>query len=161
MGIVETALKYEGFPTMKYQDPDVGNTPKAFDCSGFVQWVLLESGIAIPNVPGTDRMLRHAANFFDSLGFYIHEECREPGDLLFMSRVGYRPTHVAVYLGDDEMIHVTRKTGVARAVISDYCGERQPKFRPEKGYPQIYVRNPIGYKRVEISPGDRPQEPHQ
>jgi len=157
--IIKTALKYEGFDSMKYQSPDIGNKPPIFDCSGFFQWVLLESGIAIPNVPGSDTRIRHTHEFFDFFGILVHAQVRMPGDAIFLSKNGVRPTHIGIYLGDGKMIHCP---GVEDRVVEvrsldEFLKSKPLKFQ-DNGNPQLYVKNPIGYKRAAIPRNDKYQE---
>lgn len=150
--IVYTALKYEGASAVRYRTPDTGNKPEGFDCSGFFQWVLLESGIFVPMVPTTQRILRHSEEYFDFLGFLVHEPFRQPGDAIFFSKNGYRPSHVGIYVGEGNMIHSPGRddTNVCVCPVDALCGKDYIKFDSKKGYPQIYSTNPIGYKRVAL-----------
>lgn len=81
-----------------------GSTPEGFDCSGLVQYVFAQSGIALPR---TTRE-QHAA------GAGIDVDDIEPGDLLFYRFEGGKVDHVAIYLGDGEAIHAPAR---GRAVI--------------------------------------------
>lgn len=158
--LVNIALKYEGFPSARYIPPGAfGNTPKAFDCSGFVQWALLESGIVIPNIPNTNRLIRHSEEFFDFLGFAVHEPAILPGDLVFFSKNGCKPSHLGIYIGKGNMIHSPGMDGkkVCIREVDDFCKKNKLKFKPKIGYPQIYFYNPIGYKRVALPVATRYQ----
>lgn len=160
--LVEIALKYEGFPSMRYISHGVsGNTPKAFDCSGYVQWIILKSGMPLPDVPNTKRPLRHSEEFFDFLGFAIHERAAAPGDLVFFSKNGVKPSHLGIYIGDGKMIHSPGMEGkkVCAREIDDFCVKNKLKFNPASGHQQIYFNNPIGYKRVALPSGERFQMP--
>ncbi|HKX24093.1 MAG TPA: NlpC/P60 family protein, partial [Candidatus Saccharimonadales bacterium] len=85
---------------MKYRNPEEGQSPeRGFDCSGFVRFVLSAAGLAVPSFIGQDgleRPTRHANEFWDSYGIPIHDEARQPGDLIFFSREGDRPTHIGI-----------------------------------------------------------------
>lgn len=156
--LVDIALEYEGFPSVRYVEPgNLGNTQKAFDCSGFVQWVILKSGICVPKVPNTDRIIRRSEEFFDFLGFAIHEPAVQPGDLVFFSKNGCRPSHLGIYIGDGNMIHSPGMDGkkVCIRSIDDFC--KKNKLRLKEGNLQIYFDNPIGYKRVTSPSGVRYQ----
>lgn len=146
--MVQIALRYEGFPSIKYTGSETGNTPEGFDCSGFIQFVLNEAGILIPVYRMTNKRIRHSKEFFDHFGILVHEEAGQPGDLVFFTRKGIRPTHVGMYLGDKNMIHSPGSKGrfVTITSIEDYIKKNHIRF--SKGErPVIYVRNPIGYKR--------------
>ena len=74
-----------------------GETPSAFDCSGFVQWVFGEYGIAMP------RTAREQAGVGDAPPY---DGELQPGDLLFF----YGPRgaqHIAIYVGRDSIIHAS------------------------------------------------------
>jgi cell wall-associated NlpC family hydrolase len=71
--------------------------PKAFDCSGLVQWSFAQAGIVVPRV-ADDQALAGPAVPVSQL---------EPGDLLFYRTESNRPgyiSHVAIYLGNGWMI---------------------------------------------------------
>lgn len=158
--LVDIALKYDGFPSVRYVQPGThGNTPKAFDCSGFVQWVILESGISVPKVPNTDRIIRHSEEFFDFLGFLIHKPAVQPGDLVFFSKNGCRPSHLGIYIGEGNMIHSPGMDGKKVVVrsVEDFCKKNRLRFKPKEESVQIYFDNPIGYKRVTSPSGVRYQ----
>ena len=157
--LVEIAFKYIDCPSVPYIGPDVGNNPKGFDCSGFVQWVLKESKIEIPRISNWNE-LRHSEQFFDFFGVSVHPQFIQKGDLMFFSRNGYRPSHIGIYLGEDKMIHSPGKNNQKVCIysISDFCKENPLIFSPKDGFPQIYSENPIGYKRVSRLLEDRYQE---
>ena len=68
------------------------NPARGFDCSGLVQWVAAEQGIHLPRTAAAQSTVgERVASLADA----------QPGDLLFF----YSPvSHVAIYLGNDEMI---------------------------------------------------------
>lgn len=72
-----------------------GTTPRGFDCSGFVQYLYRQEGIHLP---------RTARAQYASLK---PTEEPKPGDLLYFRR-GRHITHVAMYIGHNQMIHVPR-----------------------------------------------------
>lgn len=81
-----------------------GATPAGFDCSGLVQYVYREAGIALP---------RTTIEQYQS-GRRVKLRDLEPGDLLFY-RFDRRPVdHVAIYLGDGQAVHAPAN---GRAVI--------------------------------------------
>ena len=159
---VDLALQYIGYPSKRWTSPDTGNTPPSFDCSGFVQYILLESGISLPSLPGTDSVVRHTEEFFDFYGIPIHPQARKRGDLVFFSRNGTRPTHMGIYLEDNTFLH---SQGITDGIIqSCYIDGRiaGPIAFTSTKYPQLYFYNPIGYKRpIDYTPGSRRQLPIQ
>jgi len=107
--VTEIAERYVGVP-YKYG----GTTSDGFDCSGFVQYVFKQKGIAIPRIPAD------MAAISDKIDF---KEIR-PGDLVYFkgsnansSEIG----HVALVIESDgtnfKMIHSTSSKGV---IISDF-----------------------------------------
>lgn len=87
-----------------------GRTPAGYDCSAFVQQVLLEQGVALP---------RDAKD--------QHRRCRKlpagggasPGDLVFFRRPGEAPSHVGIALGDNYFAHCRGRVQVASADPAD------------------------------------------
>jgi peptidoglycan DL-endopeptidase CwlO len=74
-----------------------GAGPSVFDCSGLVQWSMRQAGIVMPRV-AVDQA---------QTGPLIPLTNLEPGDLLFYHTDPTAPTyisHVAIYLGNDEML---------------------------------------------------------
>jgi len=72
-----------------------GSGPKAFDCSGLVQFVYDEVGIEVPRT--TAEQFREAEPVkLDELA---------PGDLLFFKIHGKRVSHVGIYTGSGRFIH--------------------------------------------------------
>jgi cell wall-associated NlpC family hydrolase len=73
------------------------NGPKAFDCSGLVQWSFAQAGVVMPRV-AADQARTGPAVPISRLA---------PGDLLFYHTDPTAPdyiSHVAIYLGDGKMI---------------------------------------------------------
>ena len=75
--------------------------PNSFDCSGLTYYVYKNAaGITLP---------RTAAAQYGSAGVYVSRSNLQPGDLIFSSTDGSgRVTHVAIYIGDGQMIHAPR-----------------------------------------------------
>jgi peptidoglycan DL-endopeptidase CwlO len=74
-----------------------GDGPNVFDCSGLVQWSLAQAGVAMPRVAAEQALT----------GPEVPLSRLEPGDLLFYHTDPTAPgyiSHVAIYLGDGEMI---------------------------------------------------------
>lgn len=101
--IVDYALQFVGNPYV-YGGTSLTN---GADCSGFVQSVFANFGYGLPRVAGdqayggTDRALEEI----------------EAGDLIFYGS-GSSITHVALYIGDGQIVHAsTAATGIK---VSDY-----------------------------------------
>ena len=92
-----------------------GKTPATgFDCSGFVQYVFGRNSV---NLPRTSRQQatagRALATRVDSL---------KPGDLMLFSSQGVRIDHVAIYVGNNRMLHSS--AGAAKVVYDDLTTAR-------------------------------------
>lgn len=74
-----------------------GNTPKGFDCSGYVQYVMANFGVIMPRT-STEQY---------SIGARVAKSELLPGDLVFFkySKSSYRLNHVGIYVGDGNFIH--------------------------------------------------------
>jgi cell wall-associated NlpC family hydrolase len=100
--VIRTANRYEG---IRYSYGGASPT-RGFDCSGFVQYVFSRHGVALP------RTSRQIAELGEPVPLN-RDDLRE-GDLLFFAGNGTRIDHVAIYLGDDQMIHSTASGGGVR-----------------------------------------------
>ena len=74
-----------------------GSTPSGFDCSGFVQYVYRDHGVALPR---TSRQMAHAGAPVPADVSWLRE-----GDLMLFASNGSRIDHVAIYAGDNRIIH--------------------------------------------------------
>lgn len=90
--------------------------PKAFDCSGLVQFVHEELGIYAPRTAA--EQYRAAAP--------VRLEDLEPGDLLFFRISGKRISHVAIYAGSGRFVHApqTGRPIELRLLDDDYYKPR-------------------------------------
>ena len=90
-GLLDIALQQQGVP-YRYG----GNTPKrGFDCSGLIQFSYAQVGKRIPRTTKQQFQSRQPVSLSQI----------RPGDLLFYATEGRRPGHVALYIGQGEMIH--------------------------------------------------------
>jgi peptidoglycan DL-endopeptidase LytE len=81
-----------------------GETPAAgFDCSGFVQYVYGRHGIELP------RTSRLQATAGQSLPPGVAG--LQPGDLLLFASTGKAVNHVAIYVGDNRILHSSAGAG--------------------------------------------------
>jgi cell wall-associated NlpC family hydrolase len=92
-----------------------GGTPAAgFDCSGFVQYVFARNGVDLPRTSRQQATAGHAvAARVDSL---------KPGDLMLFSSKGGRIDHVAIYMGNNRMLHSS--AGAGKVVYDDLTTAR-------------------------------------
>lgn len=89
------AEKYLGYPYVWG-----GSSPPNFDCSGFVSWVVDQSGVG--------HVGRQTAQGLYNLCTPIPKESLRPGDLVFFTGTysSANPvTHVGIYVGGGRMIH--------------------------------------------------------
>lgn len=107
--IADFALQFYGYPYVW-----AGNTPAGFDCSGFTQYVVLNTvGIDIGH--GTAGQLAYGA--------YVEWGAWLPGDLVyFAGTYDAGISHTGIYIGDGQMIHAENEgTGVTiSSLYSDY-----------------------------------------
>jgi cell wall-associated NlpC family hydrolase len=97
--IVRRALDLRGVP---YRNG--GADPKGFDCSGLVQYVFAQEGIAVP------REVREQVR----VGSEVRLAGIQPGDLIFFRTTGTGPSHVGISIGGDEFVHAPSTRGVVR-----------------------------------------------
>jgi murein DD-endopeptidase len=97
--VVETALGLRGVP---YRSG--GSDPSGFDCSGFVQYVFGQHGIALP------REVREQVRVGDE----VRLAGIQAGDLIFFAIGGGTASHVGVAIGGDEFVHAPSERGVVR-----------------------------------------------
>jgi len=107
--IITTAKQYLGVPYVYG-----AMSPSAFDCSGFVRYVYQQA--ANLTVPRSSRD-------YISAGSRITLHSAQPGDILVYDTVGGRPSHVAIYLGNDQFIHAA-SAGTKTGVIISQLQER-------------------------------------
>lgn len=95
-----------------------GETPGAFDCSGFVQYVFGEYGITLP------RTARQQAGIGDA----PRPGDLRAGDLLFFYG-GNGAQHIAIYVGADTIIHASSAARVVRLDVLTGKRTRETWFR--------------------------------
>lgn len=98
-GIMATAKRYVG-THYRYggESPTTG-----FDCSGFVHYVYAKHGVELPR---TSRLQARAG---DALPLTV--EALQPGDLLLFASSGTRVNHVAIYVGNNRILHSSAGAG--------------------------------------------------
>jgi cell wall-associated NlpC family hydrolase len=75
-----------------------GDTPRGFDCSGFVRYVYRKAA---------DLTLPHSARRLFTTGRPVSRGQELPSDLIFYNTGGGGPTHVGIYLGKGWFIHAS------------------------------------------------------
>ena len=98
------------------------NGPYSFDCSGFTRYVLGKQGVNLP----------HSAAQQARMGRFVRRGGLMPGDLVFFNTMGRGVSHVAVYVGDNKVVHATNPhDGVVVSSLSErywsarYVGARR------------------------------------
>ena len=109
--IVGTALGLRGVP---YRNG--GSDPRGFDCSGLIEYVFGQHGIAVPRT--VEELYRAATD--------VSSQDIQAGDLLFFDTTGNGPSHVGMAIGGDEFIHAPSGAGVVRVerLGTAYWGQR-------------------------------------
>ncbi len=103
--ILATAMKYIGVP---YQWG--GTSPKGFDCSGFTHYVMLQHNVIIPRV---------ARNQYYDAGTWVAWNSLKPGDLVFFTTYAPGPSHVGIYIGNNQFIHSSSSKGVVISSLTN------------------------------------------
>ena len=109
--VVALALSLRGTP---YRDG--GSDLAGFDCSGFVQWVFAQQGLALP------REVKQQYR----VGRDIDTDDIRAGDLVFFETVSPGASHVGIALGGGEFVHAPSSRGVVRVerYTSGYWADR-------------------------------------
>ena len=90
--IVDFALQFVGYPYVW-----AGNTPSGFDCSGFTQYVTL-------NTVGID--IGHGTAGQVNYGYWVDAANLQPGDYVyFAGTFGDGISHTGIYIGDGQFVH--------------------------------------------------------
>ena len=97
--VVSLALSLRGTP---YRNG--GSDLAGFDCSGFVQWVFAQQGVALP------REVKQQYR----VGRDIDTGDVKAGDLVFFETVSPGASHVGIALGGGEFVHAPSSRGVVR-----------------------------------------------
>lgn len=98
-----------------------GSDPSGFDCSGLVQFVFAQHGIAMP------RDVRRQYQ----VGYEIDAQDVRPGDLLFFKTAADGASHVAIAIDDRSFVHAPNSRGVVRVdrLSTPYWSKRLLGFR--------------------------------
>ena len=96
-----------------------GRSPAGYDCSAFVQQVLLEQGTSLP------RDAREQCRRSRRLA-----EAERPGDLAFFRRPGEAPSHVGIALGGGYYAHCRGRVAIASIEPSNplFDKDLKPQF---------------------------------
>ena len=122
--VLSTADQYVG---VKYTWG--GNTPSSgFDCSGFTKYVFAKHGIQLPR---TSREQSRAGD-----GVRVDPGAMLPGDIILFAEPGEAISHVAIYVGNGEIIHAS----------SAYKGVNYLDLNTSRG--DWYVQNMVAVRRL-------------
>jgi cell wall-associated NlpC family hydrolase len=108
--VLATAERYLGV-RYRYGGASPGG---GFDCSGFVQYIFGRNGVALP------RTSRQQATAGRALAVTV--DSLKPGDLMLFSSRGVRIDHIAVYVGNNRMMHSS--AGAGKVVYDDLSTPR-------------------------------------
>jgi len=115
--MVRTALSMRGY---RYRFGGSGRG--GFDCSGFVKHLYAKTmGVKLPRTAAAQ----------SRVGKAVSRKDLKPGDLLFFRSRGRRVGHVAMYVGNDKIVHAAnRRTGVTTdRLFGGYWGKRLVSIR--------------------------------
>ncbi|MCR4601297.1 MAG: C40 family peptidase [Clostridia bacterium] len=91
-----------------------GKSPSGFDCSGFVNYVMIQSGVWSSFYGSCDGLKGHTTT--------ISKSAAQKGDLVFFSgtySTSKTYTHVGIYLGNGQFIHSSSSKGVTVSSLSE------------------------------------------
>ena len=123
--VVRTASRYKGVP---YSFG--GTTPRAFDCSGYVQYVFRQHRAQLPRT----------ADLQYEKGLFVTQRQLKPGDLVFFSTYEPGASHVGIYAGHGLFWNATSSRGVRLCSLSDdywksrYYGAKRVLVPVHKSY---------------------------
>jgi len=113
------------------------NGPTSFDCSGLVQWSLAQAGVVMPRVAADQAQTGPAVSLSELA----------PGDLLFYHTDPTAPgyiSHVAIYLGDGEMIQAPEPGLDVQVVPADFGSEFAGAIQVDPRVAAAVAGNPAG-----------------
>ena len=112
--LIKAGLKYLGRP---YEFGASNNQTKTFDCSSFTQRAFKDIGIEIKR--------SSRSQYAYPPGQYIEKSKIKRGDLLFFDYAkDGRIDHVAIYYGNNKLLHTYRPEGVEVGDFSEYWHDR-------------------------------------
>jgi peptidoglycan endopeptidase LytE len=80
-----------------------GTTPSGFDCSGFIGYTFKQAGKTLP---------RTTAQIYKE-GTSVSKSNLQKGDLVYFQTYKKGPSHMGIYLGNNEFIHSSSSKGVS------------------------------------------------
>ena len=107
--IITTAAKYKGVP-YKFG----GTTPKAFDCSGYVQYVFAQHKAKLPRMADAQCLE----------GIFVLKKDLKEGDLVFFTTYEPGASHVGIYAGKDKFWNASSHGVMLSSLKEKYWSER-------------------------------------
>ncbi|GAB4073617.1 hypothetical protein GCM10028778_11200 [Barrientosiimonas marina] len=90
-----------------------GESPDGFDCSGFIQYIFQMEDKSVPRTVS------------EMWNFTAHVNSPSIGDLVFFETYKPGPSHMGIYIGNDQFIHAGESRGVEKSKLSNsYWNER-------------------------------------
>ncbi|MBR0087007.1 MAG: C40 family peptidase [Lachnospiraceae bacterium] len=107
--VIEWGMQYLGTPYVFG-----GNSMAGLDCSYFSLACMRQAGVSLPRL-SIEQSQRGAlvGSFYDAV----------PGDLFFYNSHGRGVDHVAIYIGDNKILHASQSIGCVSISVYNYCGE--------------------------------------
>ncbi len=140
--LVKESLKYIWAKRRSYTSREEWMSPETwFDCSGFITFLLKQFGLSKDGI-------RHSNEYFDRYWVLIHNDKVKAWDLVFFSWKGKRPEHMWMMISQTQYIHCSQKN---KWVAIDDMIVKPIKIWDD----QIYISNPIWFKRISLNFGDR------
>lgn len=102
--LIATASKYKGV-AYKFG----GTTAKAFDCSGYVQYVFAQHKAKLPRL-ADEQCLE---------GIFVLKKDLQEGDLVFFTTYAAGASHVGIYAGKDQFWHASSSHGVMLSSLQE------------------------------------------
>ncbi|HEY6102741.1 MAG TPA: LysM peptidoglycan-binding domain-containing protein [bacterium] len=87
-----------------------GMSPRGFDCSGFIGYVMRAVGVSVPRT--TDAMW--------ATGRVVTREQLKVGDVVFFTTTRPGPSHAGIYIGNNQFIHASSGFGRVTVTSLDY-----------------------------------------
>lgn len=106
--IITTAAKYKGVP-YKFG----GTTPKAFDCSGYVQYVFSQHKARLPRMADAQCLE----------GIFVLKKDLKEGDLVFFTTYEPGASHVGIYAGKDQFWNASSHGVMLSSLKEKYWSE--------------------------------------
>ena len=101
---VDTAMDQRGKP---YEYGGAG--PDSYDCSGLTMYAWNAAGVRLP----------HSAKQQSTMGTAVARDQLQPGDLVFFYS---GPSHVGIYVGNDQVVHAPESGDVVKVSDIDAIG---------------------------------------